>query len=358
MKFSKWKKSKLFWIICLAILTFMLNEILSHYPNVAEKTYAHGLYPNISILLAAISGWIPFSLDDMFYVVTSVWLLALLVMPLFKKMRWRKALDYFLRTVLLVYIAFYWLWGFNYFRSKLNDRLNYTKAKADASELMATFNCLVDEVNNSYLPVDTVEWSQLVSLLNNEYQKHSQDLHIDIRLSNMKPKYLTFSRFFAAGSIGGYYGPFFSEVHVNSYLTSLELPVVMAHEMAHRYGITSEAEANFYAWYVCFHASDQRLKYSANLYLLRYFAYEVYQLEGFKEAIVRIKPEVRADQIKIRDHWRSLMNQSVENMTTAVNDAYLKSNKVEGGIDNYDGVVKCVMDYLNTHKDVFQSGTL
>ena len=57
---------------------------------------------------------------------------------------------------------------------------------------------------------------------------------------------------------------------------------------------------------------------------------------------------MKADYRKVTEHWLALMNENVEGMASVVNDAYLKTNKVEEGIDDYEGVIKCVMDYMAT----------
>lgn len=348
MNNKKWLKTSFVWIVLLAIVTFLLTELAASNSDLTDRFYSQGLYYHMAKVLAFFSGWLPFSLDDLFYIALIFWLLSLIVLPILRKMQWKKALMYFIQTLAIVYIVFYWFWGFNYYRSDLNNRLGLTEAKANSIELMKTFNWLIDEVNKGYSPMDSVGKDDLVELIEKEYIRSSEVLKIDADLCHTHPKLITFSRFFAAATISGYYGPFFSEVHINQYLLPVELPLVLAHELAHRYGITSEAEANFYAWYVCTHSNNRQLKYSANLYLLRYFVYSTYQLNGFEEAVEKISPQVKADYRKVTEHWLALMNENVEGMASAVNDAYLKTNKVEEGIDDYEGVIKCVMDYMAT----------
>jgi hypothetical protein len=40
-----------------------------------------------------------------------------------------------------------------------------------------------------------------------------------------------------------------------------------------------------------------------------------------------------------------MRNEKVDEIASKVNDAYLKSNKIEKGIEDYTGVVKFVMDF-------------
>ncbi|MBS2097251.1 DUF3810 domain-containing protein [Carboxylicivirga linearis] len=348
MRIKTWLTKPFVLILLLALITFILTELAATSPQLTNQFYSSGIYPLIASFLSLISGWFSFSLDDLFYILLSLGLLSLLILPLFRKIKWAKSLRLIISSLALTYMAFYWLWGFNYYRSDLNERLSFEEAQADTTELMNTFRWLIDEVNQSYTQVDSIDKRQWVSIIENEYVKHHKFLKIDTRLCKTNPKSMTFSRFFAAATISGYYGPFFSEVHINKHLLPVELPLVLSHELSHRYGITSEAEANFYAWYICTHSDDQQMKYSANLYLLRYFAYATHRIGSFKEAVSYLRPEVKEDYTKVSKHWMALMNRNVEEVATAVNDAYLKTNKVDEGIADYEGVVKCVMDYLYT----------
>ena len=51
--------------------------------------------------------------------------------------------------------------------------------------------------------------------------------------------------------VTGSMGPFFCEFTLNGDLLPANYPATYAHELAHLLGITSEAEANFYAYQVC-----------------------------------------------------------------------------------------------------------
>lgn len=119
----------------------------------------------------------------------------------------------------------------------------------------------------------------------------------------------------------------------------------MAHEKAHQFGITSEAEANFYAWLICTQSTSKQLQYSANLMVLRYFLFQSYQLDEYKNITAEIDDDVKVDFIKIREHWMNLRNEKVDDIASKVNDTYLKSNNIKKGIEDYNGVVKHVMDF-------------
>jgi hypothetical protein len=186
---------------------------------------------------------------------------------------------------------------------------------------------------------------EIDNLVETSYKQWAAKLKIPFPAGKRRPKPITFSRFFARAGISGYYGPFFSEVHINRHNLPVEYPFVLAHEKAHQLGITSEAEANFYAWLVCSQSNSKHLRYSANLAVLRYFLNHGSRLTEFSEIVAKLDESVVADLQKIRKHWLELRVEKIDQAAGKVNDAYLKSNKIEQGIQDYRGVVKFVMDF-------------
>lgn len=334
------------WIIIwLAIFTFIVSRIYSAFPVITEQFYSQGIYLFFASVLSFFSSCVPFSIDDVFYTLLVVCLLVLIVLVILKKFQVKEAVLLLINSLATCFVLFYWLWGFNYFRQDFNVRLGIPEVSPDKQELLATLGKLVDETNASYLPVDSIDRLVADSVIEASYKKHAASLKIIYPSGIRRPKHITYGSFFAKAMISGYYGPFFNEVHINNFILPIEYPMVLAHEKAHQFGITSEAEANFYAWLVCTHSSDQQAKYSANLYILRYFIHEASRFEEAREIVKNLSDEVRQDYTKIREHWMALRNEKIDEMAGKMNDAYLKANKVEKGIEDYPGVVKFVMDY-------------
>lgn len=341
----KWIFSKSLLGVWLALATFLLTELLSAFPSVTERVYSQKIYPFIAKGLSSISRRISFSLDDLFYIALILFALATIIALLLHKIQWRKFLLIWLNSLSVLYILFYWFWGFNYFRQDLNERLVIPESQPNPALFLGVFEDLVEKTNDSYVKVDSLDKPRIDSLIENSYQQLAPFLKVSYPAGVRRPKPITFGRFFAKATISGYYGPFFNEVHVNPYLLPVEYPMVLAHEKAHQLGITSEAEANFYAWLACSYSQDEHLQYSANLYVLRFFIYEGYQLSGYAELIEKLDEKVKEDFKRIRAHWLQLRDEKIDHYASKVNDAYLKTNKVEKGIDDYTGVVKFVMDF-------------
>lgn len=329
----------------LAVLFFLLTRLASRFPEVTEKWYAQNFYPRIAGFLSGISSLVPFSLDDLFYLVLLVMFVLLLVFIVIRKIAVKRAGIIVLNVLSAVFILFYFLWGFNYFRNNLNERLGISEAETDEKEFATRFRELIDVANGSYSTFEEFDKARVDSLVEDSYRKLSPALKINYPAGKRSAKPVTFSRFFAKAGISGYYGPFFNEIHVNRFILPQEYPFVLAHEKAHQLGITSEAEASFYAWLVCFASNSKQLRYSASLAILRYFIYQGTALDNFREIVGALDDNVRKDFLKIGENWSRLRNDKVDKVASKVNDVYLKSNKVKKGIDDYHGVVKYVIDF-------------
>lgn len=335
------------WLILpyLMLLVFLLTNLANKYPKINEAIYSQTIYPIIAAVLSSISSIFPFSIDDIFYLVLILTLPVLVVFILLKKLKVKKALKIILNILASVYILFYLLWGFNYYRMPLNERLNITEHDPQKQEFIAVLEYLIEETNNSFCACDTLTKQAVDSLIEISYNNLQTPLKIKYPAGRRPDKQITFSRFYSKSGISGYFGPFFNEVHVNKNTPPQQYPHTLAHEKAHQIGITSEAEANFYAWMACSQSNSQVLNYSSNLAILRHFLIQAYALEEYPQLVAKINPEVKKDILKIRQHWLDLRNEKMDKAASKVNDTYLKTNKVKAGIKDYNGVVEHLMNF-------------
>jgi len=331
--------------IWLALLTFGLTELLSRFPKITETVYSQILYPIFAFCLSFLSKWVSFSLDDAFYLLLAIFLMTIFLMTIFRKIKFGRFLLLILQTLSICYVLFYWFWGFNYYRSGINERLQIAKSKPDTVQFVRVMGELIAQTNESYCAFDNITKAEISALVETSYQNNSAFLKLDYPQGTRVPKPITFSSFFAKAGIAGYYGPFFSEVHLNDSLLMIEYPQVLAHESAHQFGITSEAEANFYSWLVCTRSNSKYLQYSANISMINYFLSQGRRLHNFADLVHQIDKPVIDDIRKVQKHWESMRNERIDKAAGKVNDAYLKTNKIEKGIEDYFGVVQFVMDF-------------
>jgi len=344
--------------IWLALATFGLTEVFYRYPGVTETVYSQTFYPIIAFLLSFLSKWVSFSLDDAFYALLAVFLIVLLLLVIFRKIKFGRFILIVVQTLAICYVLFYWFWGFNYYRTGINDRIQIARSKPDSVEFVRVFEQLIAQTNSEYCSFESISKPEVEALVESSYEKHSSFLNLKYPQGTRIPKPITFSNFFAKASIAGYYGPFFSEVHLNDSLLMIEYPQVLAHEFAHQFGITSEAEANFYGWLVCSQSDSKYLQYSANISMVNYFLSQARHLHNFPDLVHQISKPVIVDIRKVQKHWESMRNEKIDKAAGKVNDVYLKTNKIEKGIEDYFGVVQFVMDFETdtaAQKRVFSS---
>ena len=332
------------WI---AIATFGFLQLAALFPNWIDTLFSQRIYPVVATVFSWGSSFYPFSLDDLFYIFLLVGVVVLLILIFIRKLSSKTAGKLIINSLALIYILFYCLWGFNYFREGLNQRLQLKNCHPSMDDMTRVTGLLVESINASWCNFDDFDKNETDQLIEEGFKKISNPLKIIYPGGKRRSKEITFSRFFAKAGISGYYGPFFSEVHVNSFILPVEYPFVLAHEKAHQFGITNEAEANFYAWLVCSRSSSKQLCYSAYIHALRSFMQQGYEMNMPPETLNGLNEKVKNDYRKIQEHWKSLRNERIDKTASKVYDTYLKTNKVERGIRDYEGIVKYIMDFSN-----------
>jgi len=339
----------------LAALVFICVGIAVRNPGLLEHYYSRGVYPLIANLVSGISSLIPFSLWDTFWIFAILLIITGIFLALFGKLKWRWLVLRITQSMALLYALFYLVWGFNYFRPKLETRIGWEKPKTDEAVFRSILDSMIVHANSSYIPVSPADYPWIDQLVEDSYRRNSTRLGINYPNGSRHPKTMLFSSFFAKSGVSGYFGPFFNEVHLNYYLLPMEYPYVLAHEKAHQFGITNEAEANLAAFIVCTTSDDQRLQYSGYVNLLVYFLSDAAGLKDAREYIRRIEKPVIFDLRFQRRHWQGLQNKMLDQVQTAANNAYLKTNHIEEGVKNYNQVVGLVISwYFNENHKILK----
>jgi hypothetical protein len=336
------------WPFMLALLVYLIVRFAVHNARFVETYYSTGIYPFIASLFSGLSNLIPFSLWDIFWLMTVVLIVAGLIMVFFRRIRPFRFGLRLLHFLALLYCFFYFVWGFNYFRPKIESRIGWEKPKADENVFRSILDSIIVHTNSSYISVSTSDYPTIDRLVEKSYLKNSRELGINYPNGTRRPKTMLFSSFFAKSGVSGYFGPFFNEVHLNYYLLPMEYPYVLAHEKAHQFGITNEAEANLAAFIICSTSGDKRLQYSGNVNLLLYFLSDGSQLKDIRDYVHKIDRRVIMDLRFQRRHWQGLRNQTLDDVQTAANNAYLKTNNIEEGVKNYNQVVALVISYYQS----------
>jgi hypothetical protein len=337
------------WPFLLALVVFVGIRIAIHHSTFVESVYSERIYPIIAATFSFISHFIPFSLWDIFWLLAILAMIAALILVILRKIGFGWYVLRIIQFAALLYSFFYISWGFNYFRPKIEDRLNWVKQPANEILFRSVLDTLIDQTNKNYISFTSTDFTEFNTLIEESYHRNAARLDILYPNGARRPKKMIFSSFFAKVGVSGYFGPFFSEIHLNSYNLPMDYPFVLAHEKAHQFGFTSEAEANLVAFVICTKSEDQHVRYSGYQSLLLYFLKDASRMMDYKDFISKIDTVVIKDFHMRQKYYQGLENKQLSKVQTKANDIYLKANRIEKGVKNYNQVVSLVTGwYYNT----------
>ncbi len=331
------------WPFILAGLVFLSVHIAIRNSGFVEQYYSRGVYPVIAKLFSSVSNLVPFSLWDIFWVLIILLMICGIVLVLLRKIKFYRFGLRTLQLVALLYSLFYFVWGYNYFRPKIEKRIGWEIPATDEMNFRSILDSIILQTNSNHIIISTSDYSKIDSLVEESYGRQSQSLGISYPNGSRRPKNMLFSYFYLKLGLSGYFGPYFNEIHVNYYILPMDYPFTIAHEKAHQFGITSEAEANFVAFVICTRSEDRRLRYSGYLSLLSYFLNDASHLKDYREYLSKIDKDVIADLRFRRKYYQGLQNRKLSEIQSVADDVYLKANRIDKGIKNYDQVVSLVL---------------
>ncbi len=331
---------------------------LSMFPGVVESQFTEGIGTAASRIVGALSSTVPFSLAEWVELGAVAWIL-LAPLPALLSV-WRKersltnaALSGILQLLSvagLALILFYGLWGLNYARAPAAQRLGWEPVDLDgpgaADELAVLSEKLVARVNGMYRDlhdsddIGSMSTSELdlEAVLDAGWERAAEDLglHATVALSRGPAKPLLSSPIWSYLGIGGFYFPFTGEANYNRDQPQWQQTHTIAHEKAHQRGIASEDEANFFGFIVCIQSDDPFVQYGGWLFAQRRILSALMQTDPERgiEIVEKRLPGVQRDVDEMRAFWLGYSGVASD-VGAAVNDAYLRANRVEGGISSY-----------------------
>lgn len=307
-----------------------------------ERVYSLGLYPFIQSRLTPLTNLVPIALFDVSIALLIAWLVWHFVR------RWRtsglaKAVASTLGSALIaaavIYLAFLLLWGFNYRRIPLEEKIAFDSAgittdaaRELAKETAVRLNLLHAAAHQSSAPPQEV--------LAGAFDVARNRVGHLIDIAPGRPKRSLLERYFRWTAIDGMTVPWFLEIIINPDVLPVERPFVIAHEWAHLAGFADEDEANYIAWLTCLNG-DYLMQYSG------WLAIYGHAVNGLSRADRRAIGETLADGPRrdFADIAKRLQQSRPVARTVAREsyDAYLRANRVEGGIESYDRVVRLIL---------------
>jgi hypothetical protein len=298
-----------------------------------ERWYSTGLYVHVQSSVTRGSNLTPFAWFDVLIVVT---LGAWLFLAIADVRRGRKIAVRTITWTAALYLAFLLLWGLNYRRTKLTNKLQFDSQAVSPEAALELANTAVDRLNELHDRGTPVEGS-----LADAFDRVQRELGAAKTAIPARPKRTLLNPLFRMAEVAGMTDPYFLETLIQDDLLPFERPMVVAHEWGHLAGYADESEASFAGWLTCVHGSisDQ---YSGWLFMFEELA-AVVRTRDRPDLFRRLASGPLADLRAIGERRQRQANRVVSFASSRLYDGYLRANHVESGVASYDEVVRLAL---------------
>ncbi len=316
--------------------------------SVSEHLYTRGFYAALQPAVTFVSNLGPFVwLDPLIVLVISA-LVMLAIRDGVHAGGWAALRRTFGRLVVwsaASYLAFLVLWGLNYRRERLVDRLAFDASAVTPAAAHRLATLAVDQLNVLHGAAHAEGWVSGTAIdpaLAGAFDRVARDMGgLSRGIVVGRPKRSMLDWYFRSAGVSGMTDPIFLETIVAGDLLPFERPQVVAHEWAHLAGLADEGEANVAGWLACMEASTAD-RYSGWLFM---YDEAAAALSGSERVAVanRLGEGPRADLTAIRERTLRNVNPRLSSAGWRLYDSYLKANRVESGTRSYSEVVRLAL---------------
>jgi Protein of unknown function (DUF3810) len=309
-------------------------------PGVVERWYSQRAYLAFQPAVTRFSSLVPVALLDIAIAIS----LLLLIVVFVRRLRTAGAFVAVGRTLVTLIVAaavFYlWflaLWGLNYRRVPLEQKIAYDQSRVGRDQALRIGRLAVEQVNALKAPALPSPDDRDLSIA---FAGVQRDLGALTSALVAQPKRSLLTWYFRKAAFDGMTDPWFLEVIVNPDVLPFERPFVLAHEWAHLAGYSDESEANFIALIACVRASPSA-RYSGWLSAYEYAA-SALPRDDRRALAASLSPAVVADLAAARERL-ALASPTVSMAARGAYDKYLRANRIQEGIANYNAVVRLML---------------
>jgi len=318
-----------------------------------ELWYATGVYPYIAAGMRYLLGWLPISFGDVVYVAAILYVLITL------RKSFKRPILLTIRRLFtvasIVWLAFHFLWGFNYYRTSIPEQFKLERGEVKKEEIVAFAEYTLREANKFSLS-GNLNGTRDEGQGTNEDNDNNFISTAYANLSKLYPQ-LTYhpssfksSLFGVIGNYmgyGGYYNPFTGEAQINDHMPDYMLPYIAVHEVAHQLGYAKESEANFIGYLAAMHSGDSVLQYSANLEMFLYANRSLRRFDSTlaKQNMERLSPRIKKDLADYKVFAEKYYG-PVDKFVTWFYTGFLNFNNQPEGMMSYNRGMVYVMRYL------------
>ncbi len=340
-------KSKLVALLVLLLVYVDLRVIFGSSTQIAEW-FARNFSRGWITVWGTLTGWIPFSLYELFLIVAIVLAVVAVIVIIIRlcQGKWRNALSLVL-TVCIAVTSFLTVYnvtaGFTYQRASLPKQIYSVQNPDDfdRDSAIAMAQLVVDELNKAYeqTPHDengnvilpSIE--QIRNDIAEEYKRiDGEQCNGYFNSYNPAVKQITNKWVMSQMHIVGVFFAPFGEANVNPNENNYNMPHSMAHEMAHGKGVMRENEANLVASYLLLTSDKPYLRYSALMKVYFSAISLVSMYPNTNDAVTLLRSSVRSEIYAEMSNYNKFWSQFtlIGDIGNWFNDIYLKLHKQNG----------------------------
>ncbi len=260
----------------------------------------------------------------------------------------------------LLYTLFVTTTTVAYNGAPLADKLGLSIKPVTADELQVAAEYMIDKMNgeldsinytyhgDSVMPYSFSEMNRhLLDAYDKAADKYPFIPHLRSRL-----KQIALSEPMTYTHISGIFTYYTGEANINTNFPDYSIPFTAAHELAHQRGILPENEANFVAFLVCCEADDPYIRYSGYVNMYEYLNSALYSADygKFTDVYSSLDSRVRGEMLSYNDFFEKYRVSTVADISSAVNDTYLKAQGQSAGAKSYGMVVDLAVAYTAAQK--------
>lgn len=339
----------------LLLIQIIALKIIAFFPEFVEHFYSNGLYVWISSFLRIVLGPIPFSVGDIIYGIVIFFVLRWFwkVRKTWTKTNWKSNILQIASFISVFYFLFHLLWGMNYYRVPLFEKMNIERDYSDADllkftqKLIAKTNAIQYQIekNDSAKVVFPYTQQQVFAMNLNGYKNLAKEYpFFEYKYPSIKKSLISLPLTYMG--FGGYLNPFTNEAQVNYLGPMYSFAMTTNHEMAHQLGFASESECNFIGYLASVKNDNLYIQYSGYSNALHYCLsnWSVRNEKVLKQLLKTINPGILANYQESIDFWQQY-DTIIDKGFHAFYDQFLKANQQKDGLDSYSKYIDLLVNY-------------
>jgi len=351
---------------------------LSHRSQSFAAWYAANLYPILPHTIGRFFSLFPFSVFEIvliLLVLLSIYGVSFFVISLCtskgRARLWCWAKTYASTTlrrmmnIAAILVLFFVLGaGINYNRESYAEHVGIVVQESPVDELIQLYMILVERAELVAPLINTDANDRFVFQSDNVHNDAGRammelnDLHGGLISYFPRAKGWLLSRQVLSNmQIAGVFTPWTMEGNYNADMPAQSIPFVIVHELAHVAGHMREDEANFIAYLAARNVDNVDFNYSAVYTALSYTLNALRRslsAQQHSELFAMLPEQLQRDFAAAREYWQAFEG-PVADMSTRMNDAYLRMNQQEDGVQSYGRMIDLLLAYYRNDNRIVRN---